>query len=57
LVDGGKRENRLDDNVNFERMKVNKIVLGAGNFREISQDLSGFVTQVFIDLGADIGIW
>jgi hypothetical protein len=57
LVDGGKRENRSDDSGNFERMEVSRIVLGIWNFREISQDLLGFVAQVFTDLGADIEIW
>jgi hypothetical protein len=33
------------------------IVLGAWNLREITQDLLGFVAQIFTDLGAELGIW
>jgi len=33
------------------------IVLGAWNFKEISQDLSGFVAQLFTNLGAKLEIW
>jgi len=33
------------------------IILGAWNLKEISQDLSGFVTQFFIDLGVKLGSW
>ncbi len=36
LVDGGKRENRLDDNNTFEIIKVNRGSFGTWNFKEIS---------------------
>jgi hypothetical protein len=35
----------------FERIEVNRIVLGAWNFRGISQTLSNLVAQLFTSLG------
>jgi hypothetical protein len=34
-----------------------RIVLGVWNIKEIAQDLLSFVAQLFIDLGAKLGIW
>jgi hypothetical protein len=34
-----------------------RMVLGAWNLREISQDLLGFVTQFFIDVGVELRSW
>jgi hypothetical protein len=41
----------------FKEWKWVGIVLGAWNFREISQDFSGFVAQLFTNLGVELGIW
>jgi hypothetical protein len=38
----------------FERIEVSRIVLGAKNFRGISQTLSGLVAQLFIGLGVEL---
>jgi len=37
-------------------MELVRIVLGAWNLREISQDLLGFVAQLSTDLGAELRI-
>jgi hypothetical protein len=36
LIDGGKRENKLDDSSTFERMKMCKGKFGAWNLKEFS---------------------
>jgi hypothetical protein len=41
----------------LKKWKRVRIVLGAWNLREISQDLLGFIAQLFTDLGAELGIW
>jgi len=57
LIDGGKRENKLDDCNTFERMKMNRYNLGIWNLKETSQTLLSLVVKHIIGLGAKLEIW
>jgi hypothetical protein len=50
LIDDGKRENRLDVSGNFEIMEVS---------RDSFESLKSWknFTNLFTDLGAELGIW
>jgi hypothetical protein len=41
----------------FKEWKGIEIVLGILNLREIAQNLSGFVTHFFTNMGVELGIW
>ncbi len=57
LIDGGKRENRLDVYGTFERMKVSKDSVGSLKSWETSQTILGLVAQLLINLGAYFKTW
>ncbi len=57
MVDGKEKESKMDVCSSFERMEGVGIMLGAWCLREISQTLSGLVTQLTTGLHAKLRIW
>jgi hypothetical protein len=57
LVDGRKKESRMDICNSFERMDGVGIMLGAWSLREISQAFSSLVIQLITGLTIKPRIW